>query len=130
MDTSLHFLSAFGFSERINFNIGGIMSELPLDKDEIATVIRSKKILNKIGMGGNLNIRKICGEIGISRKTAYVYDKKVNNEEHLIEEEVTREDLKEENRLLTVVSHLSKYKFTTTIHVRSYIHRKNILCTF
>lgn len=76
------------------------MSESQLDKIEVAAIVRSKKILSKIGMGSDLNIRKICDEIGISRKTAYEYDKKVNDNDLSVDTLGSREELKEENSLL------------------------------
>lgn len=45
-----------------------------LMKEEIGEIIRCKKILQKIGHGSDLNIKGICEDIGISRKTAYSYD--------------------------------------------------------
>ena len=42
-----------------------------LNKEEIATIIRCKEILKKIGHGRDLNIKEICEDIGVSRKSAY-----------------------------------------------------------
>jgi len=45
-----------------------------LSREEIGAIIRCKKILQKIGHGSDLNIKGICEDIGVSRKTAYSYD--------------------------------------------------------
>jgi len=45
-----------------------------LTRGEIGAIIRCKKILQKIGHGSDLNIKELCEDIGVSRKTAYSYD--------------------------------------------------------
>ncbi len=45
-----------------------------LTREEIGSIIRCKKILQKIGHGSDLNIKVICEDIGVSRKTAYNCD--------------------------------------------------------
>ncbi len=72
-----------------------------LDKEEISTIIRSKEILKKIGHGSDINIKEICEEIGISRKSAYQYSSRGNGREEMKAEEAKGlEELQEENRLL------------------------------
>lgn len=44
-----------------------------LTSEEIGAIIRCKKILQKIGHGSDLNIKELCEDIGVSRKTAYSY---------------------------------------------------------
>jgi len=69
-----------------------------LSKEEIGTIIRSKKILKKIGHGNDLNIKGICEEIGVSRKTAYGYGD--CDEEKQVSPSSTLEDVKSENEIL------------------------------
>ncbi|MCP4989324.1 MAG: hypothetical protein GY928_25695 [Colwellia sp.] len=72
-----------------------------LDKEEISTIIRSKEILKKIGRGSDINIKEICEDIGVSRKSAYQYRNWGNGEKGMAtEEEKGVEQLQEENRLL------------------------------
>ncbi|MCP4273760.1 MAG: hypothetical protein GY781_17685 [Gammaproteobacteria bacterium] len=77
------------------------MSKSNLDKEEISTIIRSKEILKKIGRGSDINIKEICEDIGISRKSAYQYWNRGNGGKEMITEEAKDlEELLEENRLL------------------------------
>lgn len=57
------------------------MSDRKLAKSEIAAVIRCKEILGKIGCGSELNISKVCESAGISRKSAYKYEKQHREDE-------------------------------------------------
>ncbi len=77
------------------------MNKSKLDKEEISTIIRSKEILKKIGRGSDINIKEICEDVGISRKSAYQYRSWGNGEKEKTTEETKElEELEEENRLL------------------------------
>lgn len=73
-----------------------------LDKSEIATVLQSKNILSKIGFGSDLNIRKICEKVGISRKTAYEYYNKLEEQKGTEDSQLSPETLQEEINELKV----------------------------
>lgn len=72
------------------------MSTKELDKSEIATVLRSKNILGKIGLGSDVNIHKICEKAGISRKTAYEYYNKLEEQERETKSPLSLEALQKE----------------------------------
>ena len=77
------------------------MSSCKVDKEEIATIIRCKEILKKIGHGRDLNIKRICEEIGISRKSAYGYDE--NQSKKAVDSKqigLSIKDIQQENQLL------------------------------
>jgi hypothetical protein len=76
------------------------VSTRQLNPSEIATVVRSKKILGKIGLGSAINISKVCDKLSISRKTAYEYDKPVDPKDSSKEETSSSEELVEEVRVL------------------------------
>ncbi len=76
------------------------MNSSGLDKSEIAIVVRSKKLLCRLGLGRDLNIRKICEKLGISRKTAYDYYNKFGEKEVVGESVSLSRELQEEVKVL------------------------------
>lgn len=71
-----------------------------LTRDEIGSILRCKKIPGKIGHGSDLNIRAICEDIGLSRKTAYSYDEGINCDKKQSADVQSRKKLEEEIDLL------------------------------
>ena len=47
-----------------------------LNPEEVATVIKARKILNAQGLAPDTNVKTICQAAGISRKTGYQWAKK------------------------------------------------------
>jgi hypothetical protein len=49
------------------------MEEKRLSPEEVAGIISTKEVLEKIGQGSLINVKSLCECLGISRKTAYEY---------------------------------------------------------
>ena len=62
-----------------------------LTPEEVALLIRGKKILNAKGLPRNIDVSGICEQAGISRKTGYQWAEKLEQHESL--EEQLKEDL-------------------------------------
>ncbi|MBU1487474.1 hypothetical protein KKH56_05445 [bacterium] len=75
-----------------------------LSPDEVAILIRGRKILNAKGLSKDADVKKICEEAGISRKTGYQWATKLEQKR---ESEV--DDLQERfNRLQAEHGELKK----------------------
>jgi transposase len=62
-----------------------------LTPEEVALLIRGKKILNAKGLPRNIDVSGICAQAGISRKTGYQWVEKLEQHESL--EEQLKEEL-------------------------------------
>ena len=62
-----------------------------LTPEEVALLIRAKKILNTKGLPRNIDVSGICEQAGISRKTGYQWAEKLEQQESL--EEQLKEEL-------------------------------------
>lgn len=50
-----------------------------LNKDEVATLIQARKILNSRGLSKDIDVKSICESAGISRKTGYQWADKLES---------------------------------------------------
>jgi hypothetical protein len=62
-----------------------------LTPEEVALLIRAKKIVNAKGLPRNIDVGSICGRAGISRKTGYQWAEKL--EQHETRDEQLKEEL-------------------------------------
>jgi hypothetical protein len=72
-----------------------------LTADEVAILIRARKIINAKGLSKDIDVQSICTQAGISRKTGYQWAAKtdqVDKEEEGLRQELAR--LKEEHEKL------------------------------
>jgi transcriptional regulator with XRE-family HTH domain len=53
------------------------MSE-PLTPDEVAIIIRAKRLLKEKGLTPDTDVKTICNAAGISRKTGYQWEKRLD----------------------------------------------------
>jgi len=77
------------------------MKDKGLTKEEIGSILLAKKALSKLGHGSMINVKKLCSEMGISRKAAYSYYKRLNGKKKAQEtKDKERDDILKENMLL------------------------------
>ena len=77
------------------------MKDKGLTKEEIGSIILTKKALSKLGHGSMINVKKLCSKMGISRKAAYSYYKRLNRKKKVQEtKDKERDDILKENILL------------------------------
>ncbi len=77
------------------------MKDKKLSKEEIAQIIQAKEVLSKIGKGSSINVKEICDELEISRKTAYAYNKNLKEKKEKVKiEEKENQDIVKENEML------------------------------
>jgi hypothetical protein len=94
------------------------MKDKALTEEEIGSIILTKKTLSKLGHGSMINVKKLCSEMGISRKAAYSYYKRLKDkrrtegtknededdilkENMLLKERIKRLEI--ENRILNIL---------------------------
>ncbi len=65
-----------------------------LNPEEVATVIKARKILNAQGLAPDTNVKTICQAAGISRKTGYQWANKLM-ESSDFKEQALREELEQ-----------------------------------
>ncbi|MBM9538643.1 hypothetical protein [Desulfobulbus alkaliphilus] len=73
-----------------------------LTPEEVALLIRARKLANAKGLPRDLDVTGICGQAGISRKTGYQWADRLNsaaNEAEELRQELSR--IKEEHKKLT-----------------------------
>ena len=76
-----------------------------LTPEEVALLIRAKKILNAKGLPRNIDVSGICKQAGISRKTGYQWAEKLDQHER------QREQLQEELAGLRTAHEKLKHDF-------------------
>jgi len=65
-----------------------------LNPEEVATVIKARKILNAQGLAPDTNVKTICQTAGISRKTGYQWANKLMESSDL-KQQALREELEQ-----------------------------------
>ena len=65
-----------------------------LNPEEVATVIKARKILNAQGLAPDTNVKTICQAAGISRKTGYQWANKLMESSDL-KQQALREELEQ-----------------------------------
>jgi len=65
-----------------------------LSPEEVATVIKARKILNAQGLAPDTNVKSICQAAGISRKTGYQWANKLMESSDL-EQQTLRDELEQ-----------------------------------
>ena len=65
-----------------------------LSPEEVATVIKARKILNAQGLAPNTDVKTICQTAGISRKTGYQWANKLMESSDL-KQQALREELEQ-----------------------------------
>jgi hypothetical protein len=53
------------------------MSE-PLTPEEVAIIIRAKRLLKEKGLAPDTDVKTLCSQVGISRKTGYQWEKRLD----------------------------------------------------
>jgi hypothetical protein len=53
------------------------MSE-PLTPQEVAIIIRAKRVLKEKGLAPDTDVKTLCSQVGISRKTGYQWEKRLD----------------------------------------------------
>lgn len=66
------------------------MKDRRLSEEEIGSIILAKEALSKLGCGSMINVSSICKAVGISRKAAYSYCKRIGEERRV--EEIRNKD--------------------------------------
>ena len=61
------------------------MKDKGLTKEEIGSILLAKKALSKLGHGSMINVKKLCSEMGISRKAAYSYYRRLKGKKKVQE---------------------------------------------
>ena len=49
-----------------------------LTPEEVAIIIRARRILKEKGLSPDTNVKALCNEVGISRKTGYQWEKRLD----------------------------------------------------
>lgn len=73
-----------------------------LTPEEVAMVIRTRKMLKEKGLGPDTDVKTLCSQAGISRKTGYKWEKRLYDPSKGSEDQLCREleQLKAENEKL------------------------------
>lgn len=52
----------------------------PLTPEEVAIIIRAKRLLKEKGLSPDTDVKTLCSQVGISRKTGYQWEKRLDRE--------------------------------------------------
>jgi hypothetical protein len=65
---------------------------VPLTPEEVATIIRSRRLLKEKGLSPDTNVKTLCSKVGISRKTGYQWEKRLDqtSRDDSMQEELSR----------------------------------------
>jgi len=64
----------------------------PLTPEEVAIIIRARRLLKEKGLSPDTDVKTLCSEAGISRKTGYQWEKRLDqvSDDALLREELAR----------------------------------------
>jgi hypothetical protein len=51
---------------------------MPLTPEEVAIIIRARRLLKEKGLSPDTNVKTLCSQAGISRKTGYQWEKRLD----------------------------------------------------
>jgi hypothetical protein len=65
---------------------------MSLTPEEVAIIIRARRLLKKKGLPPDTDVKTLCGEVGISRKTGYQWEKRLDqtSDDDPLREELAR----------------------------------------
>ena len=62
----------------------------PLTPEEVAIIIRGRRLLKEKGLSPDTDVKTLCSEVGISRKTGYQWEKRLDQ---ALDDDPLREEL-------------------------------------
>ncbi len=65
---------------------------MSLTPEEVAIIIRARRLLKEKGLSPDTDVKTLCGEVGISRKTGYQWEKRLDqaSDDDSLREELAR----------------------------------------
>jgi transcriptional regulator with XRE-family HTH domain len=62
-----------------------------LTAEEVAVLIRARRLLKQKGLAADTDVKTLCDQAGISRKTGYQWEKRLFNSSRDVEEKLRRD---------------------------------------